>query len=165
MTFGMKDVVVIALGSNLGDAKAHIHEAYAALGAFIDNLRLSPLYESQPMYYSDQPNFVNAVAAGVCDMAPIELLLRLKTLEKDIGRTEGFRNGPRVIDLDIVLYGMQIVDEPELVIPHPRMTERPFVMVPLADVMPDMVHPVMGLRADVIAGLLEYTDEVLREVA
>ncbi len=161
----MKEFIAIALGSNVGDAKAHIEDACALLRPFVDDLRLSTLYTSKPMYYTDQPNFVNGAAIGFTEVPPLELLIRFKEIEANMGRTGGFRNGPRVIDLDIVFYGANIVDEPELTIPHPRMAERPFVLVPLAELAPDFMHPVLGLRLDMMARVLPFTNEDLHALA
>lgn len=152
----MTENVAIALGSNIGDAPAQIRAAAAEMGAFLTDITLAPLYASTPMYYADQPDFVNSVLTAKTSLNPMELLKKLKEMEVHLGRQSTFRNGPRVIDLDIVLYGTQIIDEPDLTIPHPRMSERPFVLVPLAEVAPDWLHPVLGLRVDSMAKLLPY---------
>ena len=155
----------IALGSNIGKADRHIHEAFTRLKLILKDARLSPLYTSAPMYHLDQDMFVNAVATGYCDLSPHDLLSMLKSIENDMGREITFRNGPRLIDLDIILYGDKMVIQENLQIPHPRMVERPFVMRPLADLAPDFIHPVIGETMAALCGALDYTVEDLHALA
>lgn len=131
----------IALGSNIGDAAANIRAAFARLEIILDDARLSRLYASPPMYRKDQDWFVNAVAVGETELAPQALLEELKAIEKTMGRLETFRNGPRLIDLDILFFADQIIEEEGLRIPHSRMMERPFVLYPLRDLEADWTHP------------------------
>jgi 2-amino-4-hydroxy-6-hydroxymethyldihydropteridine diphosphokinase len=136
-------IVYLALGSNLGDRRANLR---AALGAFepdIHILQESALYETPPWGYADQPAFYNMVIKGTTCMEPDALLRFLKGLEGRLGRTESFRYGPRNIDLDILFHDELVINEPQLVVPHPRLHERAFVLVPLADVAPDLMHPVL----------------------
>lgn len=161
----MKQRVAIALGSNDADAAVRVRAAYAELNSILTEACLSPLYASAPMYYEDQPRFVNAVMVGETVLAPSELLALLKTLERQMGRVTTFQNGPRVIDLDIVLYGDAINAGDILTIPHPRMAERPFVMVPLARIAPDWVHPVTGQTAQAMADALVFEAGDLHELA
>lgn len=136
--------VCIALGSNVGDAAANVRAAYERLKGVLENAKLSRLYASPPMYHEDQAWFVNAAAIGETDLDGRALLKMLKDMEKDMGREATFRNGPRLIDLDIVFLGDETVDEEGLHIPHQRLAERDFVLFPLKDLKPDWREPGTG---------------------
>ena len=142
----------VALGSNLGDPAAQIRRAMQALAAMPETrlVRRSSLYRNPPAGYLDQPEFVNAVARIETRLAPRDLLERLLAIEHAHGRVREFPNGPRTLDLDILLYGERIVREPGLTIPHPRMLERAFVLVPLAEIAPEAMVPGDGRIADLI---------------
>ena len=140
----MSHTVYIALGTNLGDRAPNLRAALAALSPATRVLVVSPVYETPPWGYSDQPAFLNQVAQAETDLSPHELLADLKRLEGELGRQPSFRNGPRLIDLDILFYDDLVLDSPPLVIPHPRIPERAFVLVPLADLAPNLQHPVSG---------------------
>lgn len=131
----------IALGSNVGDRCHNLHLALQKLSQAGKVTSTSLLYETTPMYHLNQPRFLNAACELQTSLGPHELLAKLKSFEEEIGRTASFRNGPRIIDLDIVLYGSQIIQSPNLEIPHVRLHEREFVLKPLADIIPDYVHP------------------------
>jgi len=137
-------VVDIALGSNLGDRATNLEAAIAALQPEVAVLDRSPIYETDPEYMVDQPAFLNMMVRGETGLQPQDLLRRLKSIERDLGRTPGRRYGPRLIDLDIIYFGDRIVVAPGLTIPHPRMVERAFVLRPLSDIAPDARHPVTG---------------------
>jgi len=138
----------IGLGANLGDREASIKEALSELARSDCRLVLvSSIYETAPMGFSDQPDFLNAVAEIETDLEPRELLDVLGRIERRIGREETFKWGPRIIDLDILLYGDQILAEDNLEIPHPEMQHRAFVLTPLAEIAPEVKHPVLGLTA------------------
>lgn len=148
--------VFIGLGANLGDREATIRTALSRLGAHpgVEVLRVSSLRETDPVGYEDQPRFLNGVALLETSLEARDLLTLMLGIERDLGRTRhGPRFGPRAIDLDILLYGEAIVDEPNLRIPHPRMTERQFVLEPLAELEPDLVIPGRGPLRDFVAGL------------
>jgi 2-amino-4-hydroxy-6-hydroxymethyldihydropteridine diphosphokinase len=142
----------IALGSNLGDPAAQIRRAMQALAAMPETrlVRRSSLYRNPPAGYLDQPEFVNAVARIETRLAPRDLLEQLLAIERAHGRARDFPNGPRTLDLDILLYGERTVREPGLTIPHPRMLERAFVLVPLAEIAPETVVPGGGRIADLV---------------
>jgi 2-amino-4-hydroxy-6-hydroxymethyldihydropteridine diphosphokinase len=149
-------VVHIGLGANLGDREATIRAALERLDAEegIEVVRVSSLRETDPVGYADQPRFLNGVAELETELSPGELFERLLAVEQDLGRVrQGPRYGPRTIDLDLLLYGDALVDEPGLEIPHPRMTERRFVLEPLAELRPDVVIPGRGRVRDLLAGL------------
>ena len=146
--------VALALGSNLGDSLAYLRQALAALAPYVEVTAVSPVYETAPAYVTDQPVFLNAVLTGRTKLEPLALLWAVKSLESDIGRQPTFRYGPRVIDIDILLYGDQVVSLPELGIPHIRMDEREFVLRPLADIAPEWRHPVKNKTMAELLALL-----------
>jgi len=149
-------LVYICVGANLGDREATIRAALERLGTQeeIEGVRLSSLRETDPVGYADQPRFLNGAAALETRLTARELLERMLAVERDLGRTRhGPRFGPRTIDLDLLLYGEALVDEPGLVIPHPRMTERAFVLEPLLELDPELVIPGRGPVRDFLAGL------------
>jgi 2-amino-4-hydroxy-6-hydroxymethyldihydropteridine diphosphokinase len=139
----------LALGTNLGDRFANLEAAVVALGRQVEVLARSAIYETDPVGYTDQPPFLNAVVECRTSLTPWELLRFVKGVEAEAGRTPSFRNAPRVLDIDILLYGFAPLDlfvthSEELTVPHPRMHERAFVLVPLAELAPRLVHPVLG---------------------
>lgn len=138
-----KHIVYLALGTNLGDREDNLNKALQALPPQIEVSAVSRLYETAPAYVVDQPAFLNIAIRGQTDLSPADLLAYLKLLEAKIGREKTTRYGPRKIDLDIIYYDDLLVDLPYLQIPHPRMSERGFVLYPLADIAPNMVHPVL----------------------
>ena len=137
----MTQTVIIALGTNLGDRQANLETAVSALSPEVAVSARSRLYETAPMYVTDQPAFLNMAVAGETDLDPQALLAHLKHLEAELGRTPTFRNGPRMIDLDILYYADQVIDTEDLVVPHPRIAERSFVLWPLRDIAPDLHDP------------------------
>jgi 2-amino-4-hydroxy-6-hydroxymethyldihydropteridine diphosphokinase len=140
----MNHVVYIALGTNLGNRPDNLRAALGTLPPEVSVLAESHVYETPPWGYEDQPAFLNMVVKAETSLEPGALLKYLKQLEVQLGREGNFRWGPRLIDLDILFYDDLIIDTPPLVIPHPRLHERAFVLVPLADVAPEYVHPLLG---------------------
>ncbi len=144
--------VAIALGSNLGDRHAHLQWAIETLATRVANLRASRAIETEPHDVpSPQPPFLNAAVVGETTMGPNELLAWLLSLEHVRGRTRQTPRAPRTLDLDLILYGDQILSGPSMTIPHPRFRERAFVVDPLAEIAPDWVDPVTGLTVAQIA--------------
>lgn len=137
-------IIYLALGTNLGERAANLHAAVAALPPAVHVLTESPIYETPPWGYTEQPAFLNMALRGETGLSPQALLDFLKTLESSLGRQVSFRWGPRLIDLDILFYDDLVLNTPPLIIPHPRLHERAFVLVPLADIAPGLVHPLLG---------------------
>lgn len=137
----MKNTVYLGLGSNVGDRLANLQAALECLPPAVEILHQSPVYETAPWGYTQQADFLNLVVEGATEMEPLDLLYRVKACERDVGRRATFRYGPREIDIDILLYGDQVVDEIALKIPHPFLAQRAFTLRPLADLAPDLVIP------------------------
>jgi 2-amino-4-hydroxy-6-hydroxymethyldihydropteridine diphosphokinase len=137
-------LIYISLGTNLGDRMVNLRLARAALPPDIQVIVYSSIYETEPWGYPDQPSFLNQVVKAQTSLSAPALLAALKVIERNLGRRPTFRYGPRLIDLDILLYGTLVLDTPMLTIPHPRLMERAFVLVPLAELSPDLVHPILG---------------------
>ena len=142
------DPVFIALGSNLGDRHQQIARAVGLLDETdgFTVVEVAPVLESDPMYVTDQPAFLNTVLVGRSALEPEALLDRLKTIEAALGREKTYRNGPRMVDLDIVYFADAAYESARLTVPHPRRLERIFVLKPLADLAPDFVDPESGRR-------------------
>jgi 2-amino-4-hydroxy-6-hydroxymethyldihydropteridine diphosphokinase len=139
----MSASIFLSLGSNLGDRVANLQHAIEELAPQVSLVAQSPIYETEPWGYSDQPLFLNQVIKASTELEPFDLLAFLKTTEVKLGRVETFRFGPRLIDLDILLYNELVLATPTLTIPHTRMAERAFIIIPLADIAPDLIHPLV----------------------
>jgi 2-amino-4-hydroxy-6-hydroxymethyldihydropteridine diphosphokinase len=135
----------VALGSNLGDRAAHLNYAISRLHDLLSHLRVSRFYDTVPVGApGPQPLFLNAVAVGQAELSAHELLAALLAIEQERGRTRPYPNAARSLDLDLILFGDRTLDEPGLIVPHPRFRERRFVLEPLAEIAPDMKDPVTG---------------------
>lgn len=134
--------VYLALGTNLGDRLGNLKLALAALTPQMEVKARSGIYETPPWGYEDQPRFLNQVVKVKTYLEPEPLLKHLKRLEVALGRQPSLPNGPRLIDMDILFYDDIILDTPSLKLPHPRLQERAFVLLPLMDIAPDLLHPV-----------------------
>lgn len=147
----------VGLGANLGDREATLREALRLLDEEpdIEVVAISRIIETEPVGYLDQPPFLNAACAVETSLSPGDLLARLQSVETRLGRTrEGVpRFGPRTLDLDLLLYGDRVVDEPNLVVPHPRLAERRFALEPLVELDPDLALPDGRRLAELLAGL------------
>lgn len=134
--------VYLALGSNLGDRRENLRQAVASLSPQMAVRAKSHIYETPPWGYEDQPMFLNQAVKAQTYLDPEPLIKHIKRLETALGHRESFRNGPRAIDIDILFYDDLVLDTPVLTVPHPRLHERGFVLLPLMDIAPDLVHPV-----------------------
>ena len=154
MTGAAAERVFVGLGANLGDARATLAAALKALDthAAITLVAVSGLYRTAPVDAAG-PDYVNAVAELRTTLAPLELLKALQAIEVDHGRQRPHVNAPRTLDLDLLLFGLREVDDPALTLPHPRLHLRAFVLVPLAEIAPDLVHPCLGLLRDGLASV------------
>ncbi len=163
----MKVIATIGLGANLNDPAAQVEYALAELDRLPGThlLARSSLYASAPVGYVDQPDFINAVAQVETDLAPRALLAALLDLEHRHGRARSFRNAPRTLDLDLLLYGNAHFHEDGLTLPHPRMQERGFVLLPLLEIAPDTVIPGQGRAADRLADCADQHVTVLPPAA
>jgi 2-amino-4-hydroxy-6-hydroxymethyldihydropteridine diphosphokinase len=132
------------MGSNLGDRRANLQAAIQSLAPPVQVRRVSPVYITPPWGITDQPDFLNLALHGVTNLTPQAVLGHLKSIETRLGRTPTLRNGPRLIDIDILFYDDCILNSENLAIPHPRLAERAFVLVPLADLAPELRHPITG---------------------
>ena len=146
-------IAYLGIGSNLGPRKKQLKRAIEEIASLprTEVLNLSSIYETEPVGVKDQPWFLNLVAAIQTTLPPEELLIELQGIESRLGREKGRRWGPRPIDLDILLYDYVILNSPGLVIPHPRMHQRLFVLLPLAELVPQLTHPVLGKRIGQLA--------------
>jgi len=141
-------IAAVALGSNLGDRSSHLDYAISRLRSHLTNVRVSHYYETHPIGVpGPQPLFLNAAAVGSTDASARDLLHALLEIEAERGRERPHPGAARTLDLDLVLYGNRVLDEPGLIVPHPRFRERRFVLEPLAEIAPELVDPVTGLTA------------------
>ena len=134
--------VYLSLGSNVGDREDNLRVAFQFLGERFRIDKKSSLYDTAPQANPDQPRFLNQVCSVKTFLGPNEMLLLCQSIEGKLGRVPMSHNNPRIMDIDILLYGDKVVNEPKLAIPHPEMTKRAFVLIPLAEIAPDLVHPV-----------------------
>ena len=157
----MDHIVYLALGTNLGNRLGNLNTAISSLTPQMNLKKKSHVYETAPWGFANQPAFLNQVVMVETYEGPERLLKHIKRLETALGRVPSFQNGPRLIDIDILFYDDLVLDKAPLVIPHPRLHERAFVLVPLADIAPDLVHPVLHKSVrEMLAGI--SSDEVIR---
>jgi 2-amino-4-hydroxy-6-hydroxymethyldihydropteridine diphosphokinase len=153
----VKQTVYLSLGSNVGDRASNLQNAIVALGeAGLRRVRVSSVYETEPVDYLDQPWFLNCAVEAETELPAPDLLRALRGIEAQMGSKKLIAKGPRLIDIDILLYGNEVINTPELHIPHPRMHLRRFVLQPLAEIGPAVQHPVSHLS---IAELLVRTTD------
>lgn len=147
-------LIYLALGSNLGERLDNLRQALHNLPPAVQPLRISSVYETPPWGITEQPRFLNLAVEALTRLEPLPLLDHLKQIEQRMGRTDTVRYGPRLIDLDIILYENTVFTDDRLQIPHPRLAERAFVLLPLHDLIPDKLHPLRGTSvAELLAGL------------
>lgn len=152
--------VYLGLGTNLGDRVANLKAAVTALASVAEIEALSRVYETAPLYVTDQPAFLNMAARARTRLDPHHLLERLKSIEDRLGRVASVRYGPRLIDLDILFYDDAVIDSDTLVIPHPRLPERRFALAPLADVAAEVRHPLAQRTVGELLSSLPGDDDV-----
>lgn len=154
----------VSLGSNLGDRRAHLEQGLAALAALPRTgcVTVSPLYETDPVGPPPQGPYLNAVVRLRTSLEPRPLLDALLAIERAAGRERGERWAARTLDLDLLLYGGRLIDEPGLRVPHPRLAERPFVLEPLRDLAPGLLHPELGESVEVLAARVRNPQAVRR---
>ena len=155
----------IGLGSNLGSSLANLGAAVALMREFAVEVQPSPVYRTSPQGFRSQPAFYNGVCRIRTRLTPFELMERLLSVEASIGRRRTFRNAPRMLDLDILLYNRLVIRTPPLILPHPQMSARLFVLRPLADIAPHLHHPVSGLTVAQMLRALGDQDDGMVEVA
>jgi 2-amino-4-hydroxy-6-hydroxymethyldihydropteridine diphosphokinase len=141
------EVVFLGLGSNLGNRKKNIDKGVMLLGKFLKDIRVSPLYDSTPQYVEEQPRFCNCVVYGQTSYSPHEVLSTGFEIENHLGRNrkKAGEKGPRPLDVDILLYGDRVIQKDDLIVPHPGLIERKFVLLPLLNLSPYLVHPKTGI--------------------
>ena len=146
--------IYLALGSNIGDREKNLREAIRLLSeSAIRIAKISSIYETEPVDYLDQAWFLNAVLEAQTDLPAAQLLITLRNIESQMGSKKAFAKGPRLIDLDILLYGSETIDTLDLQVPHPRMLQRNFILVPLSEIAPALRHPAWPAPASELLAL------------
>jgi 2-amino-4-hydroxy-6-hydroxymethyldihydropteridine diphosphokinase len=145
---GSRVIAVVALGSNLGDRHAHFQFAVGRLRDFLEDIHVSPVHETDPVGVAgDQPRFLNAVVVGLSRFDARELLTALQAIEREAGRERPYPGAARTLDLDLILFGDRVIEEADLLVPHPRFRDRRFVLEPLTEIAPGLKDPVTGCTA------------------
>lgn len=152
--------VLVGLGANIGDPEAQLETAIARLGTFIEIGHISSLYRTEPVGILEQPDFMNQVLSGTTELSVFALHRHARRIEQELGRSEAPRNGPRVIDIDLLAYGELAMTSAELIVPHPRLHGRSFVLAPLAEIAPDWIHPTLQRKASELFAALEDVSAV-----
>ena len=153
----------IGLGSNLGDSVVNLRAALDLMRRLAVDIQASPMYKTAPQGFRNQPAFYNAVCRATTKLTPFELMEGLLGIETEVGRHRTFRNAPRSLDLDILFFNRLVLNSPPLMLPHPRLAERLFALRPLADIAPQLKHPVSGLSVvDMLRDLPMQSDSIVK---
>ena len=156
----MPELAYLSLGSNLGNREQHLRDAIQRLQSIGTVRSVSSLYETEPVEFTEQPDFLNCAVALETSASPAQLMVQLLDIEKTLGRQRIQKKGPRTIDLDLLLFGDQVINAPELTIPHPAMHQRRFVLVPLAEIAPGARHPIFKKTIRELQGELPASQTV-----
>jgi 2-amino-4-hydroxy-6-hydroxymethyldihydropteridine diphosphokinase len=148
-------IAYLGLGSNLGDREENLRQALIRLSPNATVEKLSAIYETEPVGYKEQPLFLNLVCRISTDLPPDELLCFAKKIETEMGRVPSFPNAPRIVDIDILLYDNAIMETQNLTVPHPRLRDRAFVLIPLSEIAPDLIHPEFEKTISQLANAVE----------
>lgn len=146
--------VFIALGTNIGEKEKNLQIALTEISEFAEIIKKSEIHETKPEGFKEQDDFLNMVVEVSTTLTPTELIIRLQEIEHKMGRVRTIKNGPRIIDLDILLYEDQIISAAEIKIPHPRMHKRSFVLNPLSEIAPQKIHPILKISIENLANNL-----------
>jgi len=150
----------LGLGSNMGEREINLLKALSLLGQETQLIKTSSIYETKPVGYEKQASFLNMVCQVCTKLKPVDLLRLVKQVEENLGRKSSFRNAPRIIDIDILLYDNTLIKMKDLVIPHPRLAERAFVLIPLAEIAQTLAHPELGRSIAELARSVNGQDKV-----
>jgi 2-amino-4-hydroxy-6-hydroxymethyldihydropteridine diphosphokinase len=160
MEGGKLAIAYLCLGSNLGNRMANFNKAVALLSQKVNIEKVSSVYEAEPIGYKEQPLFLNMACQITTMLNPGELLHFAKDIEAKMGRVQSFSNSPRLIDIDILFYDREVIKNDELTIPHSRLAKRAFVLIPLAEIAPQLIHPELGKKISELAGVVEGREGV-----
>jgi 2-amino-4-hydroxy-6-hydroxymethyldihydropteridine diphosphokinase len=158
----MPALAYLSLGSNVGDREAQLRDALARLGTTGRVVAVSSIYETEPVEFTEQPRFLNCAVALETTKTPQHLMTAILEIEEEMGRRRVQKKGPRSIDIDILLFGDAIVDSPEVTIPHPAMHQRRFVLEPLAEIAPEVIHPILKKTIEELLNSLPKGQDVRR---
>lgn len=158
----MKDKIkaFIAIGTNDGDRELNIQTALAEISEFATIVEKSSIYNTEPVGFKDQSDFLNMVIAIETELNPVELMIKLEEIEHKMGKNKEFENGPRLIDLDILFYDDRVVRHSHFEIPHPRLHQRNFVLTPLAEIAPKLIHPILDKTIEYLRINLKSSEKV-----
>src|SRR3989338_216963 len=154
--------IFLGLGSNVGNREDNLRHAIERLAPEIRLEKQSAIYRTMPMYVKEQPEFLNMTIQAETELSAHEVFQKIDTIQKEMG--EHRKNQPRSIDIDLLFYGNEIIETPELTVPHPKIAERAFVLAPLADIAPDFSHPVLGVAIAELLKLLGDTSKDVRKI-